>query len=643
MSVRSVDELSLMADEEFSVSPERRGNSSSDVVEIERAVKSVLQGELTTQIRRIVEEQTASVFGKVAGRGETRCYPQSSDTSGVTMASFGDWGDTNRRGLAIGLDIIEAFDPEDPESSVERWLDKIEQHGKIHGWGEYHMSTIMQSKLIGAAKKWYHRLDRYDFTWGQWRVKLATAFPRRHDFATLLEEMVQRRKLTTESMTTYYHAKLELCCRVHITGPDAVSCIIRGLPEELRANAYAAAFQTPERLYNQFLAGLESYRCQRRTRGHEEEAEGRPVKRQALQAVQQSSLQQRQGSRCYNCQEWGHISKECAKAKVDRCWNCGKGGHQAKGCPSKQEKVKVRLIVTPKNSVFRQTGYVGGVAVRVYIDTGSERNLVSYDTVTRLGIPIDNLDRSIEMRGVFGGKAYALGEVQFTLMLSCMEMVVKALVTDVEMGRIEVLLGEEATTYPGIALVVRKNKAIFVEEPDMAELLRSITLEEESSRCGVYLVADFQCLAGNTTSASVEAQNKCSTTVCWGARTYPVDGTMMSIPGGEIITNERTQIKISNLGEKDIYWKKGRLLVRAEVCRQVEAADKVNVLKILSQSHLDSDQVHVWDDITDEGRKQLINLLEKRSYCFSLGVSDIILFGEAFWAGELSSCFSEGH
>ena len=50
---------------------------------------------------------------------------------------------------------------------------------------------------------------------------LHRAFPRRHDFAKMVEELVAR-KMTMETMTQYFHVKLALSERCHFTGKEVV-------------------------------------------------------------------------------------------------------------------------------------------------------------------------------------------------------------------------------------------------------------------------------------------------------------------------------------------------------------------------------------------------------------------------------------
>ncbi|KAJ8929644.1 hypothetical protein NQ314_017647 [Rhamnusium bicolor] len=156
----------------------------------------------------------------------------------------------------MGSDMVKPFDPEDRFVNVDRWLSTIDQLSEVHGWSEYEKSYFMQIKLRGSARAWFNKLDDFSCSWCEWKAKLRQAFPRQNDFAISLEELVVRRKLSTEKMTIYYHAKFALCSQCGVVGDKAVLCIIRGLPEELQANAYACRCATPEALYSEFLAGL---------------------------------------------------------------------------------------------------------------------------------------------------------------------------------------------------------------------------------------------------------------------------------------------------------------------------------------------------------------------------------------------------
>ena len=93
-------------------------------------------------------------------------------------------------GWRLGSDVQERYgEPESRDLNVDRWLNKIDQLGRIHDWTEYESTHFMQLKLAGPAKAWFHRLVEYDRSWGN---ALRRVFPRRHDFAETVEEMGRR-------------------------------------------------------------------------------------------------------------------------------------------------------------------------------------------------------------------------------------------------------------------------------------------------------------------------------------------------------------------------------------------------------------------------------------------------------------------
>ena len=190
----------------------------------------------------------------------------------------------------------------------------------------------MQLKLAGPAKGPAIALTNMTAP-GEWKNALRRAFPRRHD----LSELVARKKMTTETMTQYFHAKLALCERCHFTGKEALSFIIRGLLLEQQANARAIKCRMADELYSGFLADLDHYQ--------ETSWRGPDLKRHLQEKVQAhwskggdseyegSTTAKRLKVQCYNCQELGtHLSWNCPKSKVTRSRRCGQTGHIPSSC-----------------------------------------------------------------------------------------------------------------------------------------------------------------------------------------------------------------------------------------------------------------------------------------------------------------------
>jgi hypothetical protein len=154
---------------------------------------------------------------------------------------------------------LPTFDPDDQGNAVDAWLKKIDQLGEIHKWAEYDKICFMQQKLRGAAREWFGRLESYDKTWTEWKVALRRAFAHCVDPATLLEEMVKRKKRPDGSMIHYYHAKLALIQQCRLDDETTISCVIKGLPLELQANARAYKCDSVDELYAGFIAPMDNY------------------------------------------------------------------------------------------------------------------------------------------------------------------------------------------------------------------------------------------------------------------------------------------------------------------------------------------------------------------------------------------------
>nr|CAI5834889.1 unnamed protein product [Callosobruchus analis] len=328
--------------EEEATAGQRRGGSTQGValeagdgisnVPLGDLVQVLLADGLTSTVTKIAKQQAMLVAGELSDA------PVASTSSGRSDVPESEASGSGRRAMLLGSEMLGYFDPEDPDMNVD------------------------------------------SRTWDQWKEALRTAFPRRRDFAQMLEEMLARRKSTGETMSTYYHEKLALCSRVGIAGEDAVSCIIRGLPAELRPNAQAARCRTQQALYNDILAGLESYG---RVATHSKAAATRvSIPSKAVAPVP------RERARCYNCQQITiHLSRDCPMPLAQRCRGCGDRGHMVDSCPKRRGvggrgSSDQRTVATKAFSVhwrFRREG--------VYIDTRCEANLMAM--AERLGLEID--------------------------------------------------------------------------------------------------------------------------------------------------------------------------------------------------------------------------------------------------------------
>lgn len=242
------------------------GGTTPHAAELEAAVLRLLQDKLMPQIAALVQGVSSSTTNVSTDAAVVQVT--SGHTTVTTPSTTGKpamyWTDTllGRRvggNLTMSMEMLEPFDPDDEDANIERWVSVVDKLGDVYGWTPVERSYMTQAKLHGAARTWFNLLEDSDRTWEGWKEALRLAFPRKKDFATKLRELMKRQKMADETMSAYYHSKAELCQACKIMGEDAVSIIIDGLPEELKADARALKCKTPEMLYSEFLVKQKNY------------------------------------------------------------------------------------------------------------------------------------------------------------------------------------------------------------------------------------------------------------------------------------------------------------------------------------------------------------------------------------------------
>lgn len=251
--------------------------------------------------------------------------------------------------MTVKADCIPEFKPGSPNLTATKWVNKIEQLGTINRWDEQMMIYQMQNKLSGLARTWFNNLNTYNYSWNEWKVLIQKTFPDHHDFATTLKKLVARVKEPHETITQYYFAKMDLLQTCKIVGKDAVSCVIDGLGDRtLQNSAKAGRYETPERLYEEFLSTLsEDTVHDKMNEERKPEILKRPFDKKRLgkrEDLKRFSPYPKQKPKCFNCSTTGHLSTACPKPRVE-CVKCKFLGHTAENCKrTKTKTTEIKLI-----------------------------------------------------------------------------------------------------------------------------------------------------------------------------------------------------------------------------------------------------------------------------------------------------------
>lgn len=217
----------------------------------------------------------------------------------------------------------------------------------------------------------------------------------------------------------YIHDKVTLANKIPVTGVEAISYIIEGIPsQELRTQARVQCYQSIDEM-------LEAFSNVPAPKG---------ALRQSVTTTGKNKLQGKEQKpketsawRCYNCNEDGHIVAKCTKPKRERgsCYKCGKFGHRAAQCDSAQDATKEGVhCLAPeqgKNDDFQRKvefqisdkDDTANVNLDALIDSGSPISFVKERYVPRNFMATDlESDRFV---GINGSGLRIVGRIEATL------------------------------------------------------------------------------------------------------------------------------------------------------------------------------------------------------------------------------------
>ncbi|XP_045782267.1 uncharacterized protein LOC123878935 [Maniola jurtina] len=332
---------------------------------------------------------------------------------------------------------------------------------------------------------------------------------------------------------------------------------------------------------------------------------------------------------CFRCHETGHVAPNCSQPDNRKCYRCGEIGHVASSCSilqgqSKEQTKKVQIL-SNLSDTYKKTVKVNNTFVKAYIDTGSEMNVMSDTAARAIGLTVKPTD--VILRGFAGNGVPARGTVEFSLHVDNVQICTTAVTTDIDLGEVALIIGQPVINDEGISFTVTRSGA----ELNMTQTgdLKFIDVIEEANRYKVQMESDTEIPVGDSL-VKVVVEGAPPGELCTKPRQHSIGATHYAI-ASSILRGGAGYLRVCNIGEVPLRWKKGDTIARAEQCMEI-AGVSANLL-FMRRGEIDKQvpgevgglslgELDV-GDINESERYELIDLLVSHSDCFASSPTDI--------------------
>lgn len=368
------------------------------------------------------------------------------------------------------LNVVPEFDPSKRNQTIDIWISKVNECGKIYNWTDRQTIHYALPKLMGLAQKWYQGLPSLLFSWTEWQSKLKLAFPSDENFGQLLTDMLVCKAKYGESLEEYYYQKMVLLNRCNIFGKNAIDCILFGIEDRsVRTSAEAAQFKEPDKL----LVFLRNVRVTKKPDipnliVQPSKSENRPTRmfnRTTHSQVDVRTSRDNKFTKCFNCGEEGHTYFKC-KQPIKRCSTCHKVGHLTEDCSDKtnsnnSSKTVLRISKEPDNdSKYFKVASVNGQNLNCFVDFGSQCTLLRESAAKNLVDSWAVSDLPV-LRGFGDSVVNCLGKLNVEIDVDLAKADVEAYIVPDHFLQVPLLLGQTFTEQDHV-LVFKTNDQLKI-------------------------------------------------------------------------------------------------------------------------------------------------------------------------------------
>ncbi|XP_062704651.1 uncharacterized protein LOC134286957 [Aedes albopictus] len=306
---------------------------------------------------------------------------------------------------------------------VLKWVQDFEEMADSIGLSDLRRYVVAKRKLTGLAKSSLNTV-RHVTNWNALKDFLVGEFHCRENSAVIHEQLRNRKKSATESVFEYYLVMRELGAKADLETEAVISYTVNGIIDGSAEKTVLYGART----VNEFKEKLRIYQNIKNGKGSPtvqstDRSQGRAVNRDGVFRPR-SGIAESKRPVCYNCQELGHVMRECPKDKrsVKLC--------NAKSVVDRGTFLAVMIGAEPK---------------QVFFDCGAAVSLIREDVLERLNLSLN--DEEKQELHTLSGPVWTLGTTVLEVQIADTIMPLKFSVIATEHLNMEMLIGRNLLLY----------------------------------------------------------------------------------------------------------------------------------------------------------------------------------------------------
>lgn len=147
---------------------------------------------------------------------------------------------------------IKTFSGDETGPAAREWLESVKSAALLHNWPEAFTFETAHTHLMGASKHWFEGRRREINNWRDFETSFSRTFIHTENLTQLWKQMNSR---VRENVSNYFHEKVKLCRRLHLSFDETKEQVVIGLASrELSSMIMARYHADVDQLFQDILS-----------------------------------------------------------------------------------------------------------------------------------------------------------------------------------------------------------------------------------------------------------------------------------------------------------------------------------------------------------------------------------------------------